>query len=84
MVQSNDLCKFSDGGKLNWEDDLDLILLGYRSSIQSSMLYSLFELVYGMKARLPIKLDLPIHTYQRDEGIEALYGKGGAKLKNSA
>ena len=66
------LSKFSDGGKLNWEDDLDLILLGYRSSIQSSTLYSPFELVYGVKARLPIELDLPMHTYQGDEGIEAM------------
>ena len=66
------LSKFSDGEKLNWEDDLDLILLGYRSSIQSSSLYSPFELVYGMKARLPIELDLPVHTYQGDEGIKAM------------
>ena len=66
------LSKFSDGGKLNWEDDLDLILLGYRSSIQSSTLYSPFELFYGVKARLPIELDLPMHTYQGDEGIEAM------------
>lgn len=66
------LSKFSDGGKLNWEDDLDLILLGYRSSIQSSTLYSPFELVYGVKARLPIESDLPMHTYQGDEGIEAM------------
>ena len=51
---------------------MDLILLGYCSSIQSSTLYSRFELVYGVKARLPIELDLPIHTYQGDEGIEAM------------
>ena len=63
--------KFSDGGTLNWEDDWDLILLGYRSSIQSSTLYSPFELVYGVKARLPIELDLPMHTYQGDEGIDS-------------
>ena len=49
------LSKFSDGGKLNWEDDLDGILLGYRSSMQSSSLYSPFEHVYGVKARLPIR-----------------------------
>ena len=47
--------------------DLDLILLGYRSSMQSSSLYSPFELVYGVKARLPIELDLPTHTFQQDE-----------------
>ena len=41
------LSKISDGGKLNWEDDFDLILLGYCSSIQSSSLYSPFELVKG-------------------------------------
>ena len=61
------LCKFSDGRKLNWEGDLDLILLGYRLSMQSSSLYSPFELVYGVKARLPIELDLPTHTFQQDE-----------------
>ena len=55
------LSKFSDGGKLNLEDDLDLILLGYLSSMQSSSLYSPFVLVYGVKARLPIELDLPTH-----------------------
>ena len=49
------LSKFSDGGKLNWEDDLDLILLGYSSSIQSSTLYSPFELVYGMKGIHTVK-----------------------------
>ena len=49
------LSKFSDGGKLNWEDDLDLILLGYRSSIQSSTLYSPFELVYGVKGIHTVK-----------------------------
>ena len=66
------LSKFSDGGKLNWEDDLDLILMGYRSSIQSLSIYSPFEIVYGMKARLPIELDLPMHTYQGYECIKAM------------
>ena len=28
------ISKYSYGGNLNWEDDLDLLLLGYRSSIQ--------------------------------------------------
>ena len=49
------LSKFSDGGKLNWEDDLDLILLDYRSSTQSSTLYSPFELVYGVKGIHSVK-----------------------------
>ena len=61
------MLKYSEGGKLNWEDDLDLFLLGYRSSIQSSSLYSPFELVYGVKARLPIELDLPPHKFQADK-----------------
>ena len=52
---------------LNWENDLDLILLGYRSSTQSSSLYSPFELLYGVKARLPIELDLPPHKCQNDK-----------------
>ena len=59
--------KYSEGGKLNWEDDLDLFWLGYRSSIQSSSLYSSSELVYGVKARLPIELDLPPHKCQADK-----------------
>ena len=42
-------------------------MLGYRSSIQSSSLYSPFELVYGVKARLPIELDLLPHTCQADK-----------------
>ena len=61
------LSKYSDGGKLNWEDDLDLFLLGYRSSMRTSSLYSPFELVYGVKARLPIELDLPPHKCQADK-----------------
>ena len=58
------LSKYSEGGKLNWEDDLDLSLLGYRSFIQS---YSPFELVYDVKARLPIELDLPPHKFNADK-----------------
>ena len=48
---------------------MDLILLGYRSSMQSSSLYSPFELVYGVKARLPIELE-PLGIVHSD-----LYGK---------
>ena len=57
------MLKYSEGGKLNW----DLFLLGYRSSIQSSSLYYPFELVYGVKARLPIEFDLPPHKFQADQ-----------------
>ena len=46
---------------------MDHILLGYRSSMQSSLLYSPFELVYGVKASLPIEIDLPTHTLQQDQ-----------------
>ena len=54
----------------------------YRSSIQSLSLYSPFEIVYGMKARLPIELDLPMHTYQGYECIKAME-KVVINLKNS-
>ena len=36
-----------------------IFLLGYRPSIQPSSFYSSSELVYGMKAKLGIELDLP-------------------------
>ena len=46
-----------------------MIRISFCWVIESSSLYSPFELVYGMKARLPLELDLPMHTYQGDEGI---------------
>ena len=76
------LSTFSDGGKLNWEDDLDLILLGYRSFMQSSSLYSPFELVYGVKARLPIELDLP-HIRFNMIKMAIIYGNVNGELENT-
>ena len=57
------LSKYSEGGKLNWEDDLDLFCL----VIAHPYNYPPFELMYGMKARLPIELDLPPHKCQDDK-----------------
>lgn len=54
------MTKYTDGGKKEWDRDLDLYLMAYRSSRQNSTQYTPFELVYGEKMRLPSELDLPM------------------------
>ena len=41
----------------NWDEHIDSILFGYRVNRQASTKISPFELLYGVKPRLPIDLD---------------------------
>jgi len=41
----------------DWDQHIDEILLGYRVNVQESTKKSPFELLYGVKAKLPIDLE---------------------------
>ena len=41
----------------DWDDHLDPVLFGYRVNVQSSTKTTPFELLYGVKARLPIDIE---------------------------
>jgi len=41
----------------DWDQHIDEILLGYRVNVQESTKHSPFELLYGVKAKLPIDLE---------------------------
>ena len=45
----------SNDSKDDWDDKIDPILFGYRVKIQSTR-FSPLELVYGVRARLPLQL----------------------------
>ena len=50
----------------DWDNHLDPILFGYRVNVQSSTKMSPFELLYGVKAKLPI--DVEDQDCEVDEG----------------
>ena len=49
-------------------DDLDLRLVAWLLLTDAIIdIFAVLELVYGVKAMLPIELDLPTHTFQQDD-----------------
>jgi len=49
---------YCDDNQADWDDYLDMLELGFNSAVQSSTLMSPYELMYGMKPRLPIDVAL--------------------------
>lgn len=41
----------------DWDEHIDAVLFGYRVNVQSSTKASPFELLYGVKPKLPIDVD---------------------------
>ena len=68
----NIIKKHTDGGKTDWDEDLDLYLLAYRTQQQSSTKYSPYELVYGQTARLPVELDTPSGGENNDDDLHSM------------
>lgn len=44
----------------DWDYFLQMVTFAYRTSVQSSLLKSPFEMMYGVKAALPVQLDVPV------------------------
>jgi len=55
----------------DWDSHVQAILLSYRVSRQKSTKYTPFELVYGVKARLPVDLDLPTASLPVAKDVDA-------------
>jgi len=56
----------------DWDDHLEPVLFGYRVNVQSSTKTTPFELLYGVKARLPIDVDHNEDVDATDEVEETL------------
>ena len=58
MVTALELRAFCNDNQDDWDDHLDMLELGFNSTVQASTQHTPFELVYGMKPRLPIDVAL--------------------------
>mgnify|MGYP004575764217 CR=1 FL=1 len=47
-----------------WEENLNLICMGYNTSIHEATGYTPFELRFGRKANIPSKISTPSMTYE--------------------
>ena len=56
----------------DWDDHHDPVLFGYRVNVQSSTKSSPFELLYGVKAQLPIDVDHIADVDATDDVVSAV------------
>ena len=56
------LIKYVQNKQDQWDEFLDTCTFAYNTSVQESTQYSLFELMFGRKATLPIGLDMAKHS----------------------
>ncbi|XP_059073764.1 uncharacterized protein LOC131874413 [Cryptomeria japonica] len=66
----NIIKKILEENKRFWDQKLRLALWADRVTIKKAISTSPFELVYGVKARLPVNNLLPVYNFLQIEGLE--------------
>ena len=59
--------KFCNVKKTNWDDFLNTCDFAYNTSCHESTLYTLFEIMFGRKAILPIDFQMHVNIAKRVE-----------------
>ena len=56
------LGKFAQEKREAWDEKLGEVMYGYNTSVQDSTQHTPFEVMFGRMARLPVDINLAIHT----------------------
>ena len=54
-------------GTDEWDQHIPAVLLAYRTKRHATTGYTLFQLVYGRQATLPIEMILPVEPIEEEE-----------------
>lgn len=76
------LAKIIDEDKLDWDDKLDTVLMGYRASQQASTKQSPYFMMFQQQMRLPIDAEILPQSSTHDGEDNSLEETVGALLES--